>query len=157
MFCKKCHYGLRGLVRDACPECGEAFDRDDPRTFLSSLKVDWRRSWKSALVGSIFILILYFIILVGSRNGYVLMGMLIVGLGLPIIPMFMFFAGIFGLAAHRILPGRGMQIVARIFSCVLLLSSLCITFYITLPEFDGVSILSSIPFVVALSYEMKYR
>jgi hypothetical protein len=39
MFCRKCHYDLRGLGRGTrCPECGTEYHPDDPTTFLSS----WR-------------------------------------------------------------------------------------------------------------------
>jgi hypothetical protein len=31
--CLKCGYLLRGLPRNECPECGQAFDPGDPRTY----------------------------------------------------------------------------------------------------------------------------
>lgn len=32
-FCLNCFYDLRGLPTGRCPECGRAFDPDDPRTY----------------------------------------------------------------------------------------------------------------------------
>ncbi len=34
MYCKTCHYDLRGQETLRCPECGRAFDLDDPKSFL---------------------------------------------------------------------------------------------------------------------------
>ncbi|MFI4862072.1 MAG: hypothetical protein ACIAXF_15505 [Phycisphaerales bacterium JB063] len=36
MLCRQCQYDLRRLERDVCPECGQAFDRDKPETYLKS-------------------------------------------------------------------------------------------------------------------------
>ncbi len=33
MRCKHCRYRLDGLADNRCPECGEAFDPNDPATF----------------------------------------------------------------------------------------------------------------------------
>ncbi len=33
MFCKRCHYSLRGLVSCVCPECGRSFDPRSRRSF----------------------------------------------------------------------------------------------------------------------------
>jgi hypothetical protein len=32
-FCLECSYSLRGLAENRCPECGRAFDPDDPGTY----------------------------------------------------------------------------------------------------------------------------
>jgi uncharacterized OB-fold protein len=43
MYCKSCHYSLenRGsLTEDRCPECGRAFDPDDPDSFLTTQEVE---------------------------------------------------------------------------------------------------------------------
>ena len=32
MRCKTCHYSLSGLSEHRCPECGRAFDPNDPNT-----------------------------------------------------------------------------------------------------------------------------
>lgn len=34
MHCYQCHYNLAHLTRDSCPECGRAFDPDNPKTYL---------------------------------------------------------------------------------------------------------------------------
>lgn len=34
MFCRTCHYDLRGQIDPRCPECGRAFLFDQPNTFL---------------------------------------------------------------------------------------------------------------------------
>jgi len=36
MFCRRCRYNLYGLTTHACPECGLAFDPQNPRTYLKS-------------------------------------------------------------------------------------------------------------------------
>jgi len=36
MYGKRCTYGLRGLADTRCPECGRAFDCDDPSIFLTA-------------------------------------------------------------------------------------------------------------------------
>lgn len=33
MRCKNCHYSLANLTEHRCPECGNAFDPNDPTTF----------------------------------------------------------------------------------------------------------------------------
>jgi hypothetical protein len=33
MRCKTCHYSLANLTEHRCPECGRAFDPNDPNTF----------------------------------------------------------------------------------------------------------------------------
>ena len=33
MRCLSCHYDLRNLAKHRCPECGRAFDPDNPCTF----------------------------------------------------------------------------------------------------------------------------
>lgn len=40
MYCRKCAYPLAELASSACPECGLAFDRADPRSFHAQ-----SRSW----------------------------------------------------------------------------------------------------------------
>lgn len=34
MYCRSCYYDLRGQETARCPECGRAFDPDDPSSFL---------------------------------------------------------------------------------------------------------------------------
>ena len=44
MYCQKCLYELRGIESGACPECGRAFDADDPTTFKTEAAVAKDRS-----------------------------------------------------------------------------------------------------------------
>lgn len=37
MYCRCCFYDLQQLDQDVCPECGEAFDRDHPESYLTSI------------------------------------------------------------------------------------------------------------------------
>ncbi len=37
MFCRSCHYDLRGQTDPRCPECGRAFDFVDPASYLGAL------------------------------------------------------------------------------------------------------------------------
>ncbi len=37
MYCRQCHYDLRALTTNRCPECGHAFDPRNPDTFYSEL------------------------------------------------------------------------------------------------------------------------
>lgn len=34
VYCKRCGYSLRGIESGACPECGQVFDLNNPRTYL---------------------------------------------------------------------------------------------------------------------------
>ncbi len=41
--CLGCGYALRGLIEPRCPECGRAFDPNDPTTYSSETRLDgWR-------------------------------------------------------------------------------------------------------------------
>jgi hypothetical protein len=44
-FCISCGYSLRGLPVNRCPECGQAFDPEDPRTYLRSQRVNFVTKW----------------------------------------------------------------------------------------------------------------
>src|SRR5438105_2001693 len=59
--CLSCHYALRGLMENRCPECGRAFDPGDPRTMNLGPRSRWARwligplpTWvrRSMVVGS---------------------------------------------------------------------------------------------------------
>ncbi len=43
MRCKTCQYPLAKLTEHRCPECGRAFDPNDPSTFLSGLEPNPKR------------------------------------------------------------------------------------------------------------------
>lgn len=42
MYCRKCGYVLDGLSENCCPECGQVFHPDVPRTYLTSILPWWR-------------------------------------------------------------------------------------------------------------------
>ena len=67
MYCKRCRYEVRGVESGACPECGRAFDPDDPRTFDPVLP---RRGW-------CLVLLLGGVALVGCVQTGVMVGRLI--------------------------------------------------------------------------------
>ena len=55
MYCRRCQYLLRELTQSVCPECGQSFDPDDPKTFSWS-PVNPRRQrirsiWIAAVMG----------------------------------------------------------------------------------------------------------
>jgi hypothetical protein len=51
--CRGCRYILDFLVEPRCPECGQPFDPNDPRTF----RTDERRRWKTAYLALGFLLL----------------------------------------------------------------------------------------------------
>ena len=52
--CAGCGYSLRGLPKPVCPECGRAFDPDDPRT----LRIGPKAENKSIVVVAMYLLTL---------------------------------------------------------------------------------------------------
>src|SRR5690349_15692237 len=54
MRCLDCHYSLKNLTEHRCPECGRAFDPDDPSTVRYSEKTPWTRVM--ILLGCVFVL-----------------------------------------------------------------------------------------------------
>jgi hypothetical protein len=46
--CISCGYSLRGLSSCRCPECGQAFDADNPRTMHLGLRSESMHSWLTA-------------------------------------------------------------------------------------------------------------
>ena len=55
MYCRKCRYPLVGLQTQKCPECGRAFEPNDPKTFVTSPRRLTRRSLEFILIPSAFI------------------------------------------------------------------------------------------------------
>jgi len=57
-FCKKCAYPLVGLPSHTCPECGQLFNPQNPRTFSrrAPRRAIWR--WARGIIGLLSILVL---------------------------------------------------------------------------------------------------
>lgn len=49
MFCLNCHYDLRGNASKTCPECGHAFDPQDPSSYVTHA---WSPHWLHRAVGA---------------------------------------------------------------------------------------------------------
>ena len=56
MYCRQCHYDLRALTTNRCPECGNAFDPNNPDTFYPEypslgwhLRTILKKSWQSCI------------------------------------------------------------------------------------------------------------
>jgi hypothetical protein len=58
MRCRTCNYDLRRLADYRCPECGCAFDPNDPNTFEDGGPRDRRWFWLSIIGGILFVMIL---------------------------------------------------------------------------------------------------
>lgn len=58
-YCRQCLYILNGLPLSRCPECGRAFDADDPSTYRTKLHiVNWRRVAKWGVLVSVILLLI---------------------------------------------------------------------------------------------------
>ena len=69
-YCKTCGYDLRGLPQPRCPECGNAFDPQNPKTFSRRPPRSWIWRWsKRALV-----VLLVLIVLLGGAWGWLYWG-----------------------------------------------------------------------------------
>ena len=64
VYCRNCQYDLRSISTLSCPECGRAFDPEDPDTYLPRLKQ--RSRWWYLFVISLS--------LVGVGGGGLLLG-----------------------------------------------------------------------------------
>lgn len=53
MYCLNCRYSLRHLESQQCPECGQAFDATNPKTYLSKLESIWR--WELIVAAICFV------------------------------------------------------------------------------------------------------
>ncbi|MCC7292507.1 MAG: hypothetical protein IT449_10655 [Phycisphaerales bacterium] len=59
-FCIFCGYPLRGLPSGICPECGRAFDPENPKTFDSSARQSHRRRWRRAGIALLILALIVF-------------------------------------------------------------------------------------------------
>ena len=67
MYCKNCHYSLRLLKSESCPECGKPFDAENSSTYIGSLELRRYRKMLSVLVlSSVLSTGFAFLILVAS-------------------------------------------------------------------------------------------
>ncbi len=55
-YCRRCGYALAGLAEPRCPECGRAFDPDDPRT-VARRADHWQRSRRNLRAGVLMALL----------------------------------------------------------------------------------------------------
>lgn len=53
MRCLSCDYNLSHLTEHRCPECGRAFDPNDPATFQRPTTTTMRQRWKKRLGESV--------------------------------------------------------------------------------------------------------
>lgn len=56
MRCKACNYSLWKLTEHRCPECGRAFDPDDPRTFAAPRPFRSRRERRKPAIIYFFVI-----------------------------------------------------------------------------------------------------
>ncbi|NOG52770.1 MAG: hypothetical protein HND57_00315 [Planctomycetes bacterium] len=47
MYCRNCRYPLNGLRDTVCPECGQAFDPADEKTFATSERREFPFQWEA--------------------------------------------------------------------------------------------------------------
>lgn len=64
MFCRRCRYPLNQLSRPSCPECGQAFDPANPKTYTLRAKP---RRWPWFVALGILAFIAWFVFLRGHR------------------------------------------------------------------------------------------
>ena len=65
IYCRTCSYNLHGLPENRCPECGNAFDPADPKTFRR-----WPRRAVWVWVRRITLVLLVPILLYGGMVGW---------------------------------------------------------------------------------------
>lgn len=72
MFCRKCHYDLRGHSTHRCSECGDAFNPTDPKTFLLELppKPDYVRRFIAFVIIAIAVALVIQTIAAMSQSGH---------------------------------------------------------------------------------------
>jgi len=49
-FCRRCGYNLHGLPENRCPECGKAFDPNNPKTYFQHAASLSRRWWAKRII-----------------------------------------------------------------------------------------------------------
>ena len=57
--CLDCNYALIGLSENRCPECGRAFDPNDPRTWRASRRFPAHSRWLIKPTGRLFFLFVF--------------------------------------------------------------------------------------------------
>lgn len=136
MFCLACRYALRGLSRNRCPECGAAFDPDDPTTFLAQPRLERKLLW----------LFLAALALVLGVPTWAVVAILSAG----IVPLIV---GL-GLIFYGMIRAKGGRSAVGTLGAMLMLVMLCVLFavsrlaYHTLGEVAGVLYLLVVGFAV---------
>jgi len=58
MFCRQCGYNLHGLPENRCPECGQAFDPNNPKTYWRHAATLSRRRWAKRIIVALLTLLI---------------------------------------------------------------------------------------------------
>lgn len=80
IYCKHCGYSLRGIESNECPECGQAFDLDNPNSYIRfAIKALPGDIWLTlGMQAAVFVLVSFGVLLrlfhldedfMGSRDG----------------------------------------------------------------------------------------
>jgi len=86
MFCKRCRYNLKAIESRTCPECGRAFDPQNPKTYRTSAGFQMRTKLAAlsvftvgAITGWVVVNALGAIIDESKWTGYALIGSIYLG------------------------------------------------------------------------------